>query len=128
MAYPTRETLAQALRFALVGVTVACVYVIGYLVLRRIGIPPAPAATVAYGIAIVLQYLGHSGFTFRRRVRDGGQIRRFVILNGIGLVTAVVLTLVLTNGFNTPDWVASAAVVVVLPVLNWFLMRLWVFA
>jgi putative flippase GtrA len=128
MPYTDREKLAQLLRFALVGGTTALIYTAGYLVLRQTGIMPTFAATLAYLMAIIVQYIGHSGYTFRRRFGDVGQIIRFLSLNGLGLVAAVTITFFLTNAFGAPDWAASVAVVVTLPALNWILMRLWVFA
>lgn len=128
MPYGTHGTWRQFLRFALVGTTVALVYALGYNLLRWLTLGPALSSTLAYLLAITVQYIGHASFTFRKRARDGGQVLRFVLLNTLGLVVAVALTEGLTGPVAAPDWVASLAVVIVLPILNWFVMRLWVFA
>ena len=117
----------QVLAFTLVGGTTALIYVGGYSVFRQSGVPAAAASTLSYLAAITFQYFGHSGLTFGKNPRDRGQLVRFLVLNGIGLITAVAITLALTKILGAQDWVASLAVILVLPVLNWFLMRLWVF-
>ncbi|MEM6638083.1 MAG: GtrA family protein [Pseudomonadota bacterium] len=119
--------LNQMLSFALVGGVTALTYAGGYMVLREVGVSAVLAATLSYLAAITLQYFGHSGITFRKNPRDRGQLLRFLVLNGAGLATAVAITLVLTQYFGAEDWMASVAVILVLPVMNWVVMRLWVF-
>lgn len=119
----------QILRFAIVGTATAAIYVAGYNLLRLADlVSPAIGAAIAYLAAISFQYVGHARFTFRKTAADIGQARRFLILNAAGLGFAMAITVALTSFIETPDWIASVTVVILLPILNWILMRLWVFA
>ncbi len=121
-------SLTQFLCFALIGAATALIFAVGYVVLRETGVPAATATTLSYLAAITFQYIGHSGFTFHRKPRDRRQFFRFLALNGAGLVMAMAITLSLTEYLGAPDWAASVAVILVLPMMNWIFMRLWVFA
>ena len=123
-----RPLVAQFLRFAVVGATTAAIYFVGYVLLRDLDlVGPAVAAVLAYGAAITFQYIGHSNYTFRAREPRRGGLVRFLVLNGVGLALSVLISV----GFYAagwPDWLASTLVVTALPVMNWVVMRLWVFA
>ncbi|MEO1638212.1 MAG: GtrA family protein [Pseudomonadota bacterium] len=128
MTIPEREKLAQFLRFGIVGGLTALIYAVGFLLLNGAGVSTTLAVCLAYGAAIVFQYFGHAGFTFRKTARDGGQVQRFLVLNGVGLLLAIGITLVMTGVMGLPDVMATVTVVVALPIMNWIIMRLWVFA
>jgi len=123
-----RETILKMSRFALVGSFTAIIYLFGYNATRAfLGIPPALAAVASYVAAISFQYIGHAAFTFRKSASDRAQFVRFLVLNGIGLLAAVVLTVLVTELLGAADWVSSLSVVVALPLLNWIVMHIWVF-
>ncbi len=115
-------------RFALIGSLVALSYLMFYLGLLSLDLPRASANGVAFAAAISLQYIGHAGFTFGKRLRDGTQIARFGALSGLGFATSALITGGLGPVFALPDWLAAAAVIVVLPVQNYIIMSAWVFA
>jgi len=120
---------SQFVRFAIIGSITAAIYLVGYNALRATDLAsPVAAAVIAYLVAILFQYLGHAWFTFQKPIADFRQSVRFVVLNGLGLILSVLITAGLSEGFDTPDWIISAVVVMLLPVFNWFMMRLWVFA
>lgn len=118
----------QLLRFALVGAVVALIYVAGYLLLLALGVPQMLANGAAFLGAVALQYLGQAGFTFRRKLADRAQVLRFIVMIGLGLVTAALITGFLAPHLDLPDWAAALAVALILPVQNYVFMTLWVFS
>jgi putative flippase GtrA len=105
----------------------AGIYLAAYPLLRHVGLSPALASLAAYLLAILFQYLGHAVFTFRRTTRNAGQIARFLANNALGCALAAGAMAVLP-GFGIGETAATVIVVCLLPVLNWFLMRFWVYA
>lgn len=119
----------QTLRFAVVGTVTAGIYFLGYNALRgQLPLSPALASGIAYVAAIVFQYMGHATFTFRKRVLDAPQVIRFLVTNGAGLVFSTFGAFLLVSVLMMSDWIASALIVVALPIINWVVMRRWVFS
>lgn len=118
----------QLLRFALVGGLVALAYVAGYLLLLALSVPQMLANGAAFLGAVALQYLGQAGFTFRRKIADRAQVLRFIVMIGLGLVTATAITGWLAAPLGLSDAGAALAVALILPVQNYIFMTLWVFS
>jgi putative flippase GtrA len=118
----------QALRFAIVGGTVALVYMAAYLGLLALGLPQVLANALAFLGAVALQYLGQALFTFRAPLRDRAQAGRFAAMILCGLVTAALITGPLATRLGLPDGLAALAVMLLLPVQNYVFMILWVFS
>lgn len=118
----------QALRFAVVGSLTAAIYFGVYNLLRVAEVAsPAMASAITYCAAISFQYVGHSWFTFGKPVFDIRQVLRFLATNAFGFVFSVSSTYLMVSVFLMPDWVASGLIVITLPIINWFVMRRWVF-
>lgn len=124
----SRPALSELLRFAVVGVAVALLYLCLFVLLVRLGAPRVAANATAFAVAVAVQYLGQSAWTFRRRWSDGGQARRFLATIALGFVTSTALSAFVGPALGWPDWLSAAAVTVVLPVQNYVLFRIWVFA
>lgn len=118
----------QVLRFALVGGLVALAYVAGYLLLLALSVPQMLANGAAFLAAVALQYVGQAGFTFRRKLADRAQVLRFIVMIGLGLITAAVITGWLAAPLGLSDWAAALSVALILPVQNYIFMTLWVFS
>lgn len=117
----------QALRFAIVGGTVAICYMAAYLALLALGMAQPLANALAFLGAVALQYLGQALFTFRAPLRDRAQITRFAAMILCGLLTAALITGPLANAIGLPAWLAALAVMALLPVQNYAFMAFWVF-
>ncbi|MBV2360001.1 GtrA family protein [Thalassococcus sp. CAU 1522] len=115
-------------RFALVGVAVALAYVALYVLFLGAGLGRPWANGLAFGLAIALQYAGQGAFTFGRRLRDGAQMLRFGVMVGLGFATSLLVTSGIGPAIGLADWMAAAAVTGILPVQNFVIMTLWVFA
>lgn len=124
----TKMELKQVVRFSMTGVTVAAVYVIGFVVLERLGLRNVSANLLALMIAVTLQYVVQTTWTFEKSLRDGGQLGRFAIAIGTGLVVSTVLTSVVAPSLEWSPWLAASVVAVTLPVINYLFFRFWVFA
>jgi putative flippase GtrA len=118
----------QLARFALVGTTVALVYVAGYLLLLEVGINQPLANALAYLIAILAQYLGQAAYTFDKPINDRTQIGRFIVMTGLGFLTAAAITGQIGPFLNASNWAAAVAVILILPIQNHVIMPLWVFS
>ena len=117
----------QLARFALVGTTVALVYVAGYLLLLEVGINQRLTNALAYLIAISAQYLGQAAYTFGKPINDSAQIGRFVVMTGLGFLTSAITGQIGTF-LNASNWAAAVVVILILPIQNYIIMTLWVFS
>lgn len=116
----------QLVRFGLVGVSVAGVYILLYLALQAV-MAQALANALAFGLAVALQYVGQTLFTFRKKLAVPDQIGRFAAMIGLGLAVSALITGLIGPALGWADWLAAATVTVILPVQNYFFMKLWVY-
>ena len=114
-------------RFALVGLGVAALYVVGFLLLLQLGMAKVPANVLAFALAVGVQYIAQAAFTFRKRLNDRSQMARFVCMVGAGLLSATAITSGFGPMLGLSDLSAAVLVTLVLPIQNFFLMKLWVF-
>ena len=114
-------------RFALIGISVAILYVLLYLTFLQIGMSQGGANALSFMIAVVVQYAGQSRFTFGKQLTDPPQILRFGMMTSFGFITSVLLTGYIAPTFALDNWIAAVAVTLILPVQNYILMTLWVF-
>jgi putative flippase GtrA len=119
--------IARFLRFALVGLGTALLYVLAYVLLLRLGVAQFAANALAFALAIAAQYLGQASYTFEARVADTAQICRFAAMVGLGFVTSVAVTGLIGPAFALGPTLSAVIVALVLPVQNFILMTLWVF-
>ena len=114
--------------FALVGGTSAGVYVSLYLMLSYGGLMPELANVLAFGCAVLVQYVGQAKVTFRKKLNDHRQMIRFGLMVTGGVATSSLITGGIAPYFTLPPWVAAVIVTLALPVQNFVFMNLWVFA
>ncbi|PCJ07893.1 MAG: polysaccharide biosynthesis protein GtrA [Rhodobacteraceae bacterium] len=119
---------AQFLRFAIVGTVVAALYVLMYLAFLAMGLNQPLANLAAFLVAVTVQYFGQTWWTFRKPLGRPDQIVRFACTIGLGFLVSAGVTGVLGPALNWPDSVSAAVVAVVLPVQNYLIFRIWVFA
>ncbi|GAA0309687.1 hypothetical protein GCM10008966_32740 [Rhodovulum strictum] len=119
--------LATLLRFGTVGVVVAAIYALGFALLAGAGLASAPASTIAYLAAIVVQFLGHRHFTFRSGGALGRTAGRFLAVNGLGLGLSTALVLVLRDLIGLDALTTGLAVSLALAAMNWVILQHWVF-
>lgn len=117
----------RLIRFGIVGGGVAVYYLAAYLLLLRSGMGAFAANSLAFGTAILLQYLGQAAFTFAAPLADRSQIIRFALMVGLGFVTSLLVTTGLAPLLSLSPALAALIVVLFLPVQNYLIMSFWVF-
>ena len=117
----------RIVRFAIVGVSVAALYVALYTAFLALGMAQMLANGLAFLLAVAVQYLGQAGFTFGAPWRDGAQGMRFGVMISLGLLTSAVITGLVGPAFGWPVLAASVVVTLVLPIQNYLIMSRWVF-
>lgn len=122
------DGVKQLIRFGTVGVAVALTYIGLYLTLVSAGMSHFVANGMAFSQAVVLQYACQAAFTFHKPLADKTQILRFAAMISLGYVTSALITGPVATALSLPPWQAAVAVTVILPVQNYILMSLWVFA
>lgn len=119
---------SQILRFSVVGATVAGLYVLGYTALLAAGLPQAPANALAFAAAVAVQYILQTWWTFRRPLGLPDQMARFACTIAAGFAVSALITGMIGPMLGWADWLSAAAVTVILPVQNFIIFRLWVYA
>ena len=114
-------------RFAIVGVGVAALYVAAYLLMLEFGLGKTLANLIAFAMAITVQYIGQAAFTFRKPLDDQTQMLRFISMIGAGFLSASAITGLIGPALSFSDMASAISVTLILPVQNFFIMKLWVF-
>lgn len=123
-----RQEMMQFLRFGLVGGGVALFYVLCFAGLRALGLGEVGANAFAFSGAICVQYIGQTVFTFRQPLASSAQMLRFGVTVGLGFLVSMCITGALGPQLGWSDWLSAAVVAVFLPVQNFIIFRLWVYA
>ncbi|MEO0864448.1 MAG: GtrA family protein [Pseudomonadota bacterium] len=119
--------IGRLFRFGVIGFLVAVVYVTLYTAFVHFGVEPLTGNTVAYMLAVLVQYVGQTLWTFRRALWDGQQSFRFGVTIGIGLIYSGILAGEIGPMLGWQPWVSAGLVAVTLPVLNYVSFKLWVY-
>ncbi|MDT8344357.1 MAG: GtrA family protein [Thermohalobaculum sp.] len=119
--------IARLVRFALVGVSVALIYYVLFLWLRSADLARVLASTLAFAVAVAVQYVAQTWWTFGASPARGRYARRFAAMVGTGAILSAVITGILGPAVGASDAVAAAVTVVTLPVFNFVVMSAWVY-
>ncbi len=114
-------------RFAVVGTGVAIYYMAAFLGLLHLLNSPWIANLLAFGSAIMIQYVGQTAWTFGKPLAVPAQFGRFLCMIGLGLIVSSVITGIAGPRLGLPEFVSAAMVVVILPIVNFVILRLWVY-
>ncbi|WP_027257511.1 MULTISPECIES: GtrA family protein [Leisingera] len=118
----------QILRFSAVGAVVAGLYVLGFTALLTAGLAQAAANALAFAAAVAVQYVLQSWWTFRRPLGLPDQMARFACAIAAGFAVSALITGAIGPAAGWADWMSATAVTVILPVQNFIIFRLWVYA
>jgi len=90
-------------------------------------ISASTSSALSYAMAVVMSYLLQSRFTFQVKNDSPQQVTRFAVVTLAGLAVSWGLVKALVGFLDQPAWVATLAVCIVIPILNYVLFHIWVF-
>jgi len=113
--------------FASVGAAATIGYAIIAESLAFLGLRPAAASVIAYGICGLWSYLGHKRFTFASAAPHSVAAPRFVVAAAGGLLIAAGSPLLFTQFFGPSPYFAVLATCVVAPIVSFVASQSFVF-
>ena len=120
---------ARLIRFGFVGMCVTLVYMLASSVANEVfGIRPVLATIVGQIAAIGVSYIGHLSFSFRVRAHHSTFLWRYLVIVMLLLGIALGLTWLITDLAGFSPRIATAAVAVLIPIINYLCNRFWVFS
>ena len=120
------DPVDQLLRFVGVGGVASILYFLLASALNAgLGLMPALASVLAYAGGAAFAFFAHRRFTFRSDHGAAQALPKFVLATGVGLGLALVIPMLL-HGFAPV--VAFLAVLVIVPICSFLLMKFFVFA
>lgn len=123
-----RQLLDRSIvRFAIVGASVAGIYVLGYLVLLELGVAQPVANIAAFLFAVLVQYFAQTIWTFRKSVKQPRQAARFVVTITLGILVSMVVTGRIGPMLGWADWLSAGVVATILPIQNYIIFKVWVY-
>lgn len=115
-------------RFGAVGLISTLTYVVVATVsVRWAALPVLAANTVAYATSGVWSYFGHYYLTFRSDAAHGASVARFFVLFGLGYAASIGIVAA-DRRLGLPPELGTIMVAGFVPVMNFVVMQLWVFA
>jgi putative flippase GtrA len=125
----------QYARFGTIGLTAATIHVLVFTAsIELAGLAPLVANVVAFGIAVLVSFLGHFQWTFRGQTAGGGRHRqriafaRFIIVALTGLALNSLAVYVVVNLLAWPYQCAIVLMISVVPLVVFALSKFWAFA
>jgi putative flippase GtrA len=121
------KLLRQVFYFGVVGISATLTnYIFAVLSYEYVGLNIFVSQFVGYCLAVMVSLFGHSKFTFETKLNTN-VIFRFVIVSLTTLVVSEFLLLYLERSFSLSHRISLLVVVVFIPVITFFLSKLWVF-
>lgn len=118
----------RVLRFGLVGGTATLTYLVAALISGEVfHLAPLVASTVGLLASCGVSYIGHCAFSFRVASDHRLYLPRFLVMAVIAYVTQLTAMAIITDLLLLPYQYGVAAVVVMIPLVNYAVSRLWVF-
>ena len=124
----TSSSLHLVVRFGVTGVTTTLVYFVltNAFVLSSM-MPPVLSSVCAYVISVAISYVMQSRFTFRVNGFSLDQFARFIVMSLAGLVVSWCAMALTVDVLHWPYLTGAIGTCVIIPVLNFFVLRGWVF-
>ena len=121
--------LPRIIRFGAAGLVATLFYLLlANAFVAWIGMSPQWGSVSAYLASLTVSYLLQSRFTFGVKQDSVGQMTRFAVTSIAGLgLSWVVIHLIVTR-LSWPYVVATVLICILIPVVNYFAFKGWVFA
>jgi putative flippase GtrA len=121
------STVAQLLRFGLVGLATNAVGFAIYLGLTQLGTPPMLAMSLVYGAGVLQGFWANRRWTFSFQGAGGPALARYCAAYAIGYLVNLGGLYLLAARLGHQHAIVQAAMVFVVAVLLFVLQRYWVF-
>jgi putative flippase GtrA len=124
-----RETLAQVVRFGLVGIALTLLYAAIYWPLATFVMWPVFAVVIAFLVAVSVGFFLHSRWSFRGHGKEEDRRTKlqFLAVQTFGFLLNASFTWIATDLLGGPTWWPLVPAVLVTPFATFLLNRLWVF-
>lgn len=128
-----RAAIGEALRFGVVGAAATATHAAAYLGWGYAGVPPMAANLLAFCIAVIVSFVGHSFWTFpqaRKKGRRAGleSFARFAAVALCGLALNTLSVYVVVRVLGLPSAYAAIPMLTAVPLILFLLSRSWAFA
>lgn len=121
------QLLGEGFRFAMVGVLATSIYLAGSLVGSEFGLTPYWANLVGYLSSVSFSYFGHSTFTFKSSQPFRKIGAKFFLVSALTYALTNLLVFLVVDMAGRSFFTATIVIACSIPVLTWFLARVWVF-
>ena len=125
----TSSSLHLVVRFGVTGMmTTLAYFVLTNAFVLWSTMPPVLSSVCAYGISLAISYVMQSQFTFRVNADSVDQFARFIVMSLAGLVVSWCVMAFTVDVLHWPYLTGAIGTCVIIPILNFFVLRGWVFA
>jgi len=124
----TSQPLQLVARFGLTGLTTTLAYFVltnAFVLLLKMA--AVSSSVCAYLASVAISYLLQSRFAFRVHDDSLDRIARFLLTSLAGLMISWCM-MGFTVLMQLPYWIGAISVCAIVPIMNFFVMRGWVFA
>jgi putative flippase GtrA len=124
----------QYARFGAVGLAATATHAVMFMsLIELMGLRPLGANFAAFGIAVLVSFLGHAHWTFPRQTGDRtwqqrATFMRFALVALTGLALNSLAVLLVINILAQPYQYALVLMICVVPLIVFALSKLWAFA
>lgn len=117
----------QIIRYGINGVLVNLTLYGLYFVITTLGVGHKVAASLTYGIGVLLSFLAHRTWTFRSQGHWTRESVRFVATYLSGYAVQLLGLFLLVDGLGMDHRIAQALMILVVAAFLFILQRMWVF-
>lgn len=121
-----KEKIEHFVRYGIAGAMATLTHAVCFFYLRHLEAGVVTANLTAFFIANIVSYVLMSLYVFRVSLLTMKNYVKFLMTTGSGALLVAILSHVSVT-LGAADWVALLMVMVCVPVLNYILMRMFVF-
>ena len=125
---PPVQVLRQASRFVVVGGSNTLLSWCAYALLTYLGLAHVAASALAFILGALNSYALNRRWTFRSHGRRAPELRRFAVVQAVGLALDITVLSVLTHDAGVHHLVAQALAFPAASAVTFVLSRRWAFA
>ena len=117
----------KIIRYAIVGVLTVLIDITSYALLVELGVNYLLADVLNTPIFLTFNYFGHKYITFKKQAKSGQEIFRYIGVFIFNQLEALLILWLMSFVFPGMPVAGKIAQVVIIPITNYFLLKLFVF-